>query len=184
MIESELISFNTDDHFMREALRQARKAARQDEVPIGAIIVHQGNIIARSWNQVETLKDATAHAEMLALTQAESAMGDWRLNECDLYVTKEPCPMCAGAIVHCRIRRVIFGCPDVKGGAAGGFWNLLQAPNLNHSCEITPSVLGDECVLVLKEFFAEARKRKQDGLVHTKGVAALQNGSATIFDGP
>jgi tRNA(adenine34) deaminase len=185
MIEPELISFNTDDHFMREALRQARKAARQDEVPIGAVIVHQGNIIARAWNQVETLKDATAHAEMLALTQAESAMGDWRLNECDLYVTKEPCPMCAGAIVHCRIRRVIFGCPDIKGGAAGGFWNLLQAPNLNHSCEITPSVLGDECVQVLKEFFTEARKRKQDGLVHLKGAAAaLPNGSPTIFDGP
>ena len=185
MIEPELISFNTDDHFMREALRQARKASRQDEVPIGAIIVHQGNIIARAWNQVETLKDATAHAEMLALTQAESAMGDWRLNECDLYVTKEPCPMCAGAIVHCRIRRVIFGCPDIKGGAAGGFWNLLQAPNLNHRCEITPSVLGDECVHVLKEFFAEARKRKQDGILHLKGAAAvLPNGCPTIFDGP
>jgi tRNA(adenine34) deaminase len=149
------------------------------------VIVHQGTIIARAWNQVETLKDATAHAEMLALTQAESAMGDWRLNECDLYVTKEPCPMCAGAIVHCRVRRVIFGCPDVKGGAAGGFWNLLQAPNLNHSCEITSGVLGNECVHVLKEFFAEARKRKQDGLVHVKGTAnLLQNGNATIFDGP
>ncbi|MCX6856024.1 MAG: tRNA adenosine(34) deaminase TadA [Verrucomicrobia bacterium] len=185
MTEPELISFNTDDHFMREALRQARKAARQDEVPIGAVIVHQGTIIARAWNQVETLKDATAHAEMLALTQAESAMGDWRLNECDLYVTKEPCPMCAGAIVHCRVRRVIFGCPDVKGGAAGGFWNLLQAPNLNHSCEITSGVLGDECVHVLKEFFAEARKRKQDGQAHVKGAAnLLQNGNATIFDGP
>ena len=185
MTEPELISFNTDDHFMREALRQARKAARQDEVPIGAVIVHQGTIIARAWNQVETLKDATAHAEMLALTQAESTMGDWRLNECDLYVTKEPCPMCAGAIVHCRVRRVIFGCPDVKGGAAGGFWNLLQAPNLNHSCEITSGVLGDECVHVLKEFFAEARKRKRHGLVHIKGAAnLLQNGNATIFDGP
>lgn len=184
MMEMESLLRNSDDHFMREALRLARKAARLDEVPIGAVIVHEGNVIARSWNQVETLKDATAHAEMLALTQAESAMGDWRLSECDLYVTKEPCPMCAGAIVHCRVRRVIFGCPDVKGGAAGGFWNLLQAPNLNHSCVITPGVLSDECVLVLKEFFSEARKRRQLGLAHVKGAATSTNDEAAIFDGP
>lgn len=166
-----LIDFLSDDHFMREAIRQARRAATQDEVPIGAVIVHEQKIIARAWNQVETLKDATAHAEMLALTQAESAMGDWRLNECDLYVTKEPCPMCAGAIMHCRIRRVIFGCPDVKGGAAGGFWNLLQAPNLNHRCEITSGVLAEETVAILKQFFAEARARKATGETHTKGLS-------------
>lgn len=160
-----------DDHFMREALRQARKAAQQDEVPIGAVIVQEGQIIARAWNQVETLKDATAHAEMIALTQAQSAMGDWRLNECDLYVTKEPCPMCAGAIMHCRIRRVIFGCPDLKGGAAGGYWNLLQAPNLNHHSEIVSGVLGDECVEVLKGFFRDARARRASGLSHKKGVS-------------
>lgn len=165
-----LINLYTDEHFMREALRQAKKAASQDEVPIGAVIVRENKIIARAWNQVETLKDATAHAEMLALTQAEGALGDWRLNECDLFVTKEPCPMCAGAIVHCRIRRVIFGCPDPKGGAAGGFWNLLQAPNLNHRCEITAGVLGGETVAVLKQFFAEARQRKANGESHVKGV--------------
>lgn len=183
----------TDDHFMREALRMAQKAARQDEVPIGAVIVHQGRIIGRAWNQVETLKDATAHAEMLALTQAESALGDWRLNECDLYVTKEPCPMCAGAIVHCRVRRVIFGCGDPKGGGAGGFWNLLQAPNLNHRCEITSGVLVEDCVGILKEFFAEARKRKAQGLQHIKGLGGASShkggdsesiDSRTIFDGP
>lgn len=175
----------SDDHFMREALRMARKAARLDEVPIGAVIVHEQRVIARSWNQVETLKDATAHAEMLALTQAQSAMEDWRLADCDLYVTKEPCPMCAGAIVHCRVRRVIFGCPDVKGGAAGGFWNLLQAPNLNHRCEITPGVLNDECVSVLKEFFAEARRRRAEGLPHKKGAASAEPTSdLPIFDGP
>lgn len=172
-----------DSHFMREALRQARKAAKLDEVPIGAVIVHQGSIIGRAWNQVETLKDATAHAEMLALTQAESALGDWRLTDCDLYVTKEPCPMCAGAIMHCRVRRVIFGCPDPKGGGAGGFWNLLQAPNLNHRCEITSGVLQDECVHVLKEFFAEARRRKADGIAHKKG-AAKEDGGGLVFDGP
>jgi tRNA(adenine34) deaminase len=176
----------SDDHFMREALRLARKAARLDEVPIGAVIVHEQRVIARAWNQVETLKDATAHAEMLALTQAQSAMEDWRLSECDLYVTKEPCPMCAGAIVHCRVRRVIFGCPDVKGGAAGGFWNLLQAPNLNHRCEVTPGVLNDECVGILKEFFAEARRRKAAGLPHKKGAASIDapSGDLPIFDGP
>ena len=168
---------------MRDALRQARKAAKQDEVPIGAIIVHQGTVIGRAWNQVETLKDATAHAEMLALTQAESALGDWRLNECDLYVTKEPCPMCAGAIIHCRVRRVIFGCPDVKGGAAGGYWNLLQAPNLNHRCEITAGVLNDDCVRILKEFFAEARRRRAEGLEHKKG-ADKDGDDVVVFDGP
>jgi tRNA(adenine34) deaminase len=168
--DAPLIIPASDDHFMREALRLAAKAAGQDEVPIGAVIVHDGRIIARAWNQVETLKDATAHAEMLALTQAESAMDDWRLTDCDLYVTKEPCPMCAGAIVHCRVRRIIFGCPDVKGGAAGGFWNLVQAPNLNHRCEITSGVLGDECVSILKSFFAEARARRQNGEAHSKGI--------------
>ncbi len=165
-----IIDRGSDEHFMREALRQARKAAAQDEVPIGAVIVHEGNIIARARNQVETLKDATAHAEMLALTQAESAMDDWRLNECDLYVTKEPCPMCAGAIVHCRVRRVIFGCEDVKGGAAGGFWNLLQAPNLNHRCEVLGGVLAEDSVGILKGFFAEARARRAAGEIHSKGL--------------
>ena len=161
-----------DDRFMREALKQAKRAMAADEVPIGAVIIHDGHIIARAWNQVETLKDATAHAEMIALTQAQSAMGDWRLNECDLYVTKEPCPMCAGAIMHCRVRRVIFGCPDPKGGAAGGVWNLLQSPNLNHRSEITPGVLGDECVAILKSFFKDARQRRANGEQHRKGGAA------------
>src|SRR5438309_9053583 len=108
-----------DEYFMREALRQALKAGKADEVPVGAVIVRAGKVIGRAFNQVEMLKDATAHAEMLALTQAEAAVGDWRLNDCDLYVTKEPCPMCAGALVHVQIRRVIFGCNDEGGGAAG-----------------------------------------------------------------
>jgi tRNA(adenine34) deaminase len=168
-----IIDTTSDEHYMREALRQANKAARQDEVPIGAIIVSGGEIIGRAWNQVETLQDATAHAEMLALTQAQAAMENWRLTDCDLYVTKEPCPMCAGAIMHCRIRRVIFGCHDPKGGAAGGFWNLLQAPNLNHQCEITPGVLSDESVRLLKNFFVEARARRAAGEAHTKGLTAI-----------
>src|ERR1700745_1526470 len=108
----------TDEYFMREALRLANKAAKADEVPVGAVVVHSGKIIGRAHKQVELLKDATAHAEMLALTQAEAAMGDWRLIDCDLYVTKEPCVMCAGALVHTRVRRVIFCCSDVRAGAA------------------------------------------------------------------
>src|SRR5881392_3093023 len=103
-----------DAAFMREALRQAQKAYEADEVPVGAVVVRAGRIIARAYNQVELLKDATAHAEMLALTQAEAAVGDWRLTDCDLYVTKEPCPMCAGAMVHVRVARVVFGASDPK----------------------------------------------------------------------
>jgi tRNA(adenine34) deaminase len=149
-----------DAHFMGEALRQAAKAYAAGEVPVGAVVVFEGRIIARAWNQVELLKDATAHAEMLALTAAESAIGDWRLNGCTLYVTKEPCPMCAGAIVHCRLDRVVFGAPDAKGGAAGGALNLLQFPTLNHRCEISSGVRRDECAGLLKSFFVERRTEK------------------------
>ena len=139
------MEFSSDEYFMREALRQARRALAADEVPIGAVVVREGEIIARAWNQVEMLKDATAHAEMLAITQAEAAVGDWRLTGCDLYVTKEPCPMCAGAIVHARLRRVIFGCPDPKCGGAGGMVNLLQMPELNHRCLTTSGIHVLQC---------------------------------------
>src|SRR5207247_8373607 len=136
-----MIDASGDEQFMREALRQAKKAYEADEVPVGAVVVRAGRIIGRAYNQVELLKDATAHAEMLALTQAEAAVGDWRLLDCDLYVTKEPCPMCAGALVHVRMRRVIFGCPDARSGGAGGMVNLLQYPGLNHRCDIVAGVL-------------------------------------------
>jgi tRNA(adenine34) deaminase len=155
--EDPIIDLRSDDYFMGQAMRQALKAYEAEEVPIGAVVVREGRIIARAANQVETLKNATAHAEMLAITQAESALGDWRLTDCDLYVTKEPCPMCAGALVHARLRRVIFGCHDVRGGAAGGLINILQMPELNHRCEITGGVLGDESARLLKTFFAERR---------------------------
>src|SRR6188474_2267617 len=112
-----LIEQPTDESFMSEALRLAHKAFEKEEVPVGAVVVRGGRIIARAFNQVELLKDATAHAEMLAITEAEAAVGDWRLNDCTLYVTKEPCPMCAGAIVHVRLQRVVFGASDLKGGA-------------------------------------------------------------------
>ena len=146
-----------DEYFMREALRQARKAYAADEVPVGAVVAREGKIIARAHNQVELLKDATAHAEMLALTQAEAAVGDWRLTDCDLYVTKEPCAMCAGAVVHTRIRRVIFGCADPSAGAAGSVMNLLQMQSLNHRCQITSDVLQEECAAILQEFFRKRR---------------------------
>lgn len=148
---------NPDAFYMEVALRCARKAQAADEVPIGAVVVREGHIIARAWNQVEMLKDATAHAEMLAITQAEAAVGDWRLAGCDLYVTKEPCPMCAGAIVLSRLRRVVFGCPDPKGGAAGGWINLLQAEPLNHRCDVAGGVLGDESAALLRQFFGKKR---------------------------
>jgi tRNA(adenine34) deaminase len=154
---NDLLDISSDTYYMSQALRQARRAESQKEVPIGAVIVRKQEIIARSWNQVETLKDATAHAEMLAITQAETAVGDWRLHECDLYVTKEPCPMCAGAIVNARVRRVIFGCPDPKTGAAGGLINILQMPALNHKCEITSGVREAECREMLQRFFRDRR---------------------------
>lgn len=154
------IDLQSDQYFMTEALRQARKAYVREEVPIGAVVVRDGRIIGRAFNQVETLKDATAHAEMLVLTQAQSIVEDWRLTDCDLYVTKEPCPMCAGAIVHCRIRRVIFGCIDEKGGAAGGLLNLLQEPSLNHACLISREVMGDESRAMLQSFFRERRQAR------------------------
>ncbi len=160
MPDEPIIDLESDQYFMGEALRLALRAYQAEEVPIGAVVVRAGRIIARAWNQVELLKDATAHAEMLALTQAEGAVGDWRLTDCTLYVTKEPCPMCAGAIVHTRLARVVFGAPDPKGGAAGGAMNLLQFPTLNHRCEITAGVRLDECRDLLRQFFAEQRTRK------------------------
>ncbi len=156
-----VIDLGSDLYFMGEALRQALRAYEAGEVPVGAVVVRGGRIIARAHNQVERLKDATAHAEMLALTQAQAAAGDWRLTDCTLYVTKEPCPMCAGAVVHVRCERVVFGVPDPKGGAAGGAMNILQFPTLNHRCAVTPGVRADESRQMLRSFFAEQRGRRE-----------------------
>src|SRR4029450_3111726 len=155
-----MIDLPSDEAFMREALRQAAKAYEADEVPVGAVVVGAGKIIARAYNQVELLKDATAHAEMLALTQAEAAVGDWRLNDCDLYAPKDPCAMCAGALVHTRIRRVIFGCTDPVAGAAGSVINLLQMPAFNHRCDIASGVLQNECAAILQAFFRKRRDQQ------------------------
>jgi len=159
---SMMIDPPNDEHFMREALRQAQKAYDASEVPVGAVVVRLGKIIARAYNQVELLKDATAHAEMLALTQAEAAVGDWRLTDCDLYVTKEPCPMCAGALVHTRIRRLVFGCTDSSAGAAGSVLNLLQMPTLNHRFDVASGVLQDECAAILQSFFRKLRDQETE----------------------
>jgi tRNA(adenine34) deaminase len=157
-----MIDLPSDETFMREALRQAQKAYAADEVPVGAVVARAGRVIGRAYNHVELLKDATAHAEMLALTQAEAAVGDWRLTDCDLYVTKEPCAMCAGALVHARIHRIIFGCADPRAGAAGSVINLLQLPSLNHQCDITSGVLQNECSAILQDFFRK-RRHQQTG---------------------
>ena len=158
-MEDPIIDLHSDEYFMGEALRQAVKALEADEVPVGAVVVREGRIIARAFNQVELLKDATAHAEMLALTAAESVVGDWRLIDCTLYVTKEPCPMCAGAIVHTRLLRVVFGASDPKGGAAGSALNLLNFPTLNHKCQVTSGVREAECRSILQNFFAMKRQK-------------------------
>src|SRR5881275_3002123 len=159
MTDTPVIDLQSDHFFMGEALRQAARAYEAEETPVGAVVVREGHIIGRAFNQVELLKDATAHAEMLALTQAEEAMGDWRLTDCSLYVTKEPCPMCAGAVVHVRLARVVFGANDAKAGAAGSAMNLLQFPTLNHRCEITGGVREPECRRLLQAFFAEQRSK-------------------------
>ena len=161
-MEEPLIDLHSDAYFMGEALRQARRAWESEEVPIGAVIVYEGRVIARAFNQVETLKDATAHAEMLAITQAESVLGDWRLEGCELFTTKEPCPMCAGALVHVRIARVVFGCPSSKDGAGGTLLNLLEHPRLNHRCAVTRGVRADESAAMLQAFFRERRGTKSE----------------------
>jgi tRNA(adenine34) deaminase len=159
-VDSPIIDLQSDHYFMGEALRQASRAYEAEEVPIGAVIVRNGRIIARAFNQVELLRDATAHAEMLAITQAEQSVGDWRLTDCTLYVTKEPCSMCAGAMVHARLARVVFGAPDPKAGAAGSALNLLQFPSLNHQCDISAGVREVECRKLLVSFFLEQRASK------------------------
>ena len=151
----------SDESYMQTALREASKAAEAGEVPVGAVVVAgDGRIVGRACNQVEMLKDGTAHAEMIALTQAASAVGDWRLNEITLYVTKEPCPMSAGAMVNCRLGRLVFGCADPRGGAAGGALNLLEFPGLLHRVSVTGGVCAADCLELIRNFF-QKRRREQ-----------------------
>jgi tRNA(adenine34) deaminase len=148
---------STDELFMQRALELARRAASHEEVPVGAVLVRDGVILTEAANEVETRQDATAHAEMLAIAEAQALLKTWRLNGTTLYVTKEPCPMCAGALAHVRIDRIVFGVSDSKAGACGGAFNLFDVPGLNHRCEITSGVLREESLGVLQEFFRERR---------------------------
>ena len=153
----EKMDATTDLEYMRQALREAEAAFAEDEVPIGAVIVHDGQVIAAAHNQREQLHDPTAHAEMIAITQAAGVLGDWRLENCTLYVTLEPCPMCAGAIVLARLPRVVFGAADPKAGAVATLYQLLDDARLNHRAEVVAGVRADECGGLLSRFFAAKR---------------------------
>lgn len=153
-----LAEFNPHVHYMRMAYQQAQIAEGMDEVPIGAIVVHQGRVIAAAHNQREMLRDPTAHAEMLAITQAAEAIGDWRLTDCAMYVTLEPCPMCAGAIVNARVPLVVYGATDGKAGAVSSLFHLLNDDRLNHRCEVVPGIMAMECGEILTNFFRRKRE--------------------------
>jgi len=152
-------SSNIDVRFMRIAIRQAEIAKQNGDVPIGAVIVYQDNIIAKAYNQREQLNDPTAHAEIIALTQAAEYMGNWRLHGCTIYVTLEPCPMCAGALVLARIDRLVYGSDDPKSGAIKSLYNIVQDERLNHKVQVTAGVLTDECSMQLQEFFQTRRTK-------------------------
>jgi len=147
---------------MRVAIEAARVAEENDDVPIGAVIVHNNQIIAKAYNQREQLQDPTAHAEIIALTQAAAALETWRLNGCTMYVTLEPCPMCAGALVLARIDRIVYGCDDPKTGAIKSLYNIVQDNRLNHRVEVTCGILSDEYSRILQEFFKKRRTENLD----------------------
>lgn len=152
---------HSDEDGIRAALRDARAAADDDEVPVGCVIVHEGLVIGRGHNQTETLQDATAHAEVVAIGAASSALGSWRLTGCTMYVTLEPCAMCAGAIILARVPRLVYGAPDPKAGACGSVLDVIHERRLNHRVEVAPGVLADECGELLRAFFAKKRRRPE-----------------------
>ena len=151
-----------DEKFMKEAIRQAKKAYAIEEVPIGCVIVHDGKIIARGYNRRNTDKNTLAHAELTAIKKATKKLGDWRLEGCSMYVTLEPCQMCAGALVQSRIDKVYIGSMNPKAGCAGSVLNLLQIPSFNHQVDIEIGILGQECSSMLSSFFRELREKKKN----------------------
>lgn len=151
----------SDESFMKQAVKQAKKAYDKLETPIGCVIVHEDKIIARGYNKRNMKKNTLAHAEILAINKASKVLGDWRLEDCTMYVTLEPCPMCAGVIVQARIPRVVIGSMNPKAGCAGSVLNLLQQDGLNHQVEITKGVLAEECSGLMTSFFRELRKKKK-----------------------
>ncbi len=157
--------FSEDKYrFMYAALQEAEKAFEEDEVPVGAVIVHQNKIIGRGYNQIEKLKDSTAHAEMIAITAASNHLGNWRLNECEIYVTLEPCIMCTGALLSARINELYYGASDLKFGACGSIYNLAEEDKTNHKIKVYSGLLSKESEYLLKKFFE--KKRDKLGLVN------------------
>lgn len=152
---------NTDEQYMKDAYRQAKKAYALGEVPIGCVIVHKGKVIGRGYNRRNTDKNTLAHAELTAMKRASKVIGDWRLEECTMYVTLEPCQMCAGAIVQARIPRVVMACMNPKAGCAGSILNILNMPEFNHQVETVRGVMEEECAALLKTFFKELRIRNK-----------------------
>jgi tRNA(adenine34) deaminase len=146
-----------DEKYMRGAIEAAKIAEENGDVPIGAVIVHKNQMIAKAYNQREQLQDPTAHAEIIALTQAAAAMGSWRLEGCTMYVTLEPCCMCAGALVLARMDRLVYGCDDPKAGACKSLYNIVEDERLNHRLEVTAGVLSDQCTELLQQFFQKRR---------------------------
>lgn len=163
LVNQSFETFGQPDHerWMREALAEARRAEAKEEVPIGCVIVHGGTIIGRGHNQTESLQDPTAHAEMIAITAAAEALGSRRLLDCTLYVTLEPCAMCAGAIVLSRVPIIVYGAADPKAGAVQTLYSLLSDPRLNHTCEVIPGVLAGECGAILSDFFTSLRRQRK-----------------------
>ena len=159
---------NQHEVFMKEAIRQAKKAAKLDEVPIGCVITYEGRIIARGYNRRNTDKSTLAHAEISAIKKASKIIGDWRLEECTLYVTLEPCQMCAGAIVQARIPRVVIGTMNAKAGCAGSIYNLLQEPRFNHQVEVVYDVLREDCTNLLTTFFSNLRLKHKERKLSTQ----------------
>jgi len=155
--QDSILNADQDERFMRIALREAAAAEDAGDVPIGSVIVKDGLIIGKAHNQREVLQDPTAHAEMIALTQAAESMGSWRLEGCTIYVTLEPCPMCAGALVLGRVARLVYGCPDPKTGACGSLYDIVRDARLNHRLEVTSGILAGECSEILSGFFRKKR---------------------------
>jgi tRNA(adenine34) deaminase len=164
MIEpiSDSIKPSIDEQYMRIAIAQAQVAEENGDVPIGAVIVHNNKIIAKAYNQREQLQDPTAHAEIIALTQAAAALENWHLNDCTMYVTLEPCCMCAGALVLARIDRLVYGCDDPKTGAVKSLYNIVGDKRLNHRVDVTSGVLAEECSALMQDFFARRRSENKD----------------------
>lgn len=156
-----------DEKYMRQAVKLAKRAWKIEEVPIGCVIVHEGKVIGRGYNRRTIDKNPLAHAELTAIKKASKKLGDWRLEDCTLYVTLEPCQMCAGAIVQARVKRVVVGCMNPKAGCAGSILNLLQVERFNHQVELETGVLEEECSQMMKEFFKELREKRKKGILKT-----------------